>query len=281
MSQSTKVSFSKKAVREHVFGLVDGSLDNSACSLHLEHRANHVKTEFEDPFPLLTYSREAFTFLVTDTISESELKEELGDDFEDSEFVQSYLEDAAYELGKNIDFSSCKLDTDSSKPLYLSRLGSSDECYKIQDTYFIRSEVCFELRGSEYGIAFNELDLRQFITRKYDTPEDYKPLEDKKGASDFDVVCTAFEGDLERIWHDGKIDYMLFMNYLHFKFLSLVFDVKVNPFFERDGLIHQKCKGYGEINYEFAIPEQLINLNRTLKDLKIARKYRDTEWLNS
>jgi hypothetical protein len=77
---------------------------------------------------------------------------------------------------------------------------------------------------------------------------------------------------------DSRVDNELLRGWMMFQFMKQLFPVKFDPYFERDGLIHLKSSGYSTLLPEFEIPKHIMYIEKTLEDLKLCNKYRDSEW---
>lgn len=212
-------------------------------NLSIDHHINYAQTKFDNPIVDLSCSREVFKFLVTKTIPVSEVKECYEEDYNDQS-IRDYADDVAYDMRKECDLSMLKIDTDSSKVLYLEPRAHTFEHYVIGETILIRSVVSFYLCGDDYNSLFKDFDVSRFITRHYDHEPIEIMLENDRCVSDYSAFIPAFSE--EHYYHDGKIDGRLMASYMHHQLLSLIFKVTYDPFFEKDGLIHQKGKGFGE-----------------------------------
>lgn len=270
-----KHKFSNPAIQSKLSSLIFGDADKP-CLLNMDLYINHAKVKFDNKIVNLVCNRDVFKFVHTDVVSLSEIKKCYEDDFSE-EYIPDFISDFAYDLRDKIDLSELKITTDSNQPLYLEHYHNTYEYHQFDDKFFVRVEVYFRLNGALSNRLFENFDLSKFITRQYEHDEIETMLAEDKGVSDFDAFIPAV--DEEFFYHDGRIDDFLLFNYIRHQFLSQVFHCTYDPFFEKDGLIHQKHRGFGEKEPEYVLPKQLIDLKGTIKNLKVGRRYHDTEWL--
>jgi len=167
-----------------------------------------------------------------------------------------------------------KLDLDDDKPLYVDG-GSmcSYEYHVVGGKVLVRSIHAFGIRGRDYGELLLGVDLTKFVEREYNITEDFDTM--KQGMTELDVMVD----------HDGvallgctsRIDFDLLRSWMVFEFLKRIFKVKVNPYFERDGMVHLKTEGYRYIEAEFELPKDLVYFGRSLDKLKLSRLHHSDE----
>lgn len=166
------------------------------------------------------------------------------------------------------------LDQNDKNPLYLDYRGcESREYHIVGDKILFRVVSYFWLAGSEYSSLLNDVDLTKFILRRYD-----KESSDPAITNNTERNVTTFMRGNEIDCIEPEIDLNLLKSWMTFQLMKQVLPVTLNPFFERDGLIHQKSKGSSLLKPEYKLPKELVDFNKTLSDLQLCRQYHDSEW---
>lgn len=255
----------------------------SRAGASMETNVNYHTVEFNSLREELAVYNERFYFLHTETKALAPILAEFRECYEDdtlteqSESFDSFLDDFLYEVAENVSLSGLLLDTDSGKPLYLERgMATEKEYYVIGDNILFRVVVPFTLRGEKCSELFDNVDLSKFGKRLYDDEGmDYQTT----NQTDLPTVYPAFDGRF--IFTGETIDHRLLVAWMRYEFLKQIFPVKNNPFFERDGFIHFKTRGYGDIQPEYELPSNLVHFHRSVRELKLSRKYNDREYFVS
>lgn len=191
------------------------------------------------------------------------------------EFLKESISDYASEIGYNTVPDEFLVDWDCSKKLYLSNLIHKVRYEIIGDQVLIFKVCNIELRGANYNSILKDVDMTKFLKRKYKEPMDYKPAEDLEGITTNPVVIsTLLDGKTPYI--ENNIDQNLFRSWVKCQFMKQLFKCTYDPFFEKEGLIHQRGKGYGKKPPEYNLPENL-NYHDLLMSLSLSRQYISNE----
>ena len=223
------------------------------------HVANGRK-EFKETVATLTVGRECITIEDMFTMTGNEIAQEaqdLGCEVDD-EFVDALASDRVYDLPLP---AGILLDMDSSKPLYLSLLRWEHRVHHVGDLYIVTAKRHFEMRGGKYAdAAVHSVDLRKFRNRYY---TDRNAAEFKTG----EILDYTFE-----------LDQQLLCGWVSHQMLKLVFPCPIEPFFEKDGLVHRKdnlC-----LWQPYVVPKT-IDIFQVMQSLRIAEQYHDSDYLNA
>lgn len=187
--------------------------------------------------------------------------------------LMPHIDEMFSDVGKG-DSEGFLLDFDSSKPLYLKDAGvCSREHYIINDALLLRVERMLSVEGEDSGKwLFAPVDLRFFAKRLYDH-ESF--VCDVSNINDQDVLVPVNDsGDLRQEILDGfTVQSDLLVSWVKHQFLKQVFSVTFDPFYERDGLIHQKYDGYREKSPEYKLPDTLVRFRELMEQCEISRRY--------
>lgn len=237
---------------------------------------NYAVVNFDSWTQFLSISGDCFYILLTEIVDlQTVLTDyELSADSMDSDEFDDAMNDIMSSFAYNVIPKGLLLDTDDNKPLYLDYKGShSPEYHIVGDKILLRVVSYYWLSGSAYNTLLEAVDLTQFICRRYDT-KDKDPKVTHK--TDCDVITHTRNGEIDYI--EPKIDLKLLKSWMTFQLMKQVFPVTFDPFFERDGLIHQKYNGYNVLGPQYKLPSELIDFNRTVANLQLSRRYHDSEW---
>lgn len=191
------------------------------------------------------------------------------------EYLKESIGDYASEIGYNDTPDKFLVDRDCSKKLYLSNLLHKVRYEIIGDQVLIFKVFNVELRGENYNSILKDVDMTKFLKRNYKEPTDYKPSEDLEGiATKPVIVSTLLDGKTP--YFNNEVDENLFRAWVICQFMKQLFKCTYDPFFEKDGLIHQRGKGYGEKTPEYDLPENL-NYHDLLMSLSLSRQYISNE----
>lgn len=256
----------------------------SEAGASMETGINYHVVKFNSFQQELAVYNETFYFLHTEKRNLNPILSDFRECYEDetlteqSENFDSFLDDYLDDATTNIKLKGLLIDTDSNKPLYLEKRHCTEkEYYIIGNMILFRVVVPFILRGDQYQDIFNNVDLSKFGKRHYYQDElmDYKTT----NQTDLPTVFPSMNGDI--IFTGETIDHRLLVAWMRYEFLKQIFPVKNNPFFERDGLIHFKTRGFGDIQPEYQLPSNLVHFHRSVRELKLSRKYNDQEYFVS
>lgn len=235
----------------------------------MEVPSNYYTAKFHDGWVgNFSVHRDTFYFLNTEIKEVSDFTTDFdGEAIEfGSQDFKDYITDHLSDVG-GVDATGLKLDSEYTEDgKYIDHCASAPgEYYIVADKVFFRTVSMGRLWGhyDESKDPLLNVDLTKFVRRHYD-----------KESGEVLIHYTTSEN----IFHMGELDHYLLRDWVRFTFLSQIFNVKHNPFEERDGLIHYKDNLY--IGEWFDIPPQIIDFERSVKDLQISQRYADHENLN-
>lgn len=155
--------------------------------------------------------------------------------------------------------------TTTSEPLYLSYGRQTVHVDVVQDTVVVTGEVLYEMRGPGYHIAENQdVDLSLFRTRYHlgnDGNMDERPI-------NMDHLSYSFE-----------LDFALLNGWIIHQFLKKLFRCNSDPFYVKDGLMHQRHDRNRPIKPEYVVPDA-IDFWRVYDSLRVAEMHHDDDYLN-
>ncbi len=241
----------------------------------LEARTNYHQASLGTWDAELSLVNECFTFVVTDIVSIKEIMEDIDLTHDCPNFARDLddaLNDSAHTLGYEFSPKGLLLDEDDSKSLYLNKRVRASEFHIIGDKALLRATVDFNLTGMDYNTLFDKVDLTKFASRNYDTS--LMDTSEVKNRSDCPVIVRYYGNNIHV---QDKVDMNLLTAWMKFQFFKQLFPVTFDPFFEKDGLLHQKTKTYGELAPEYTVPSNMENMYHSNAQMKLKRKYNDSE----
>lgn len=240
----------------------------------LECAVNYHTVNFDGHMVQLMMVEPYFICVHTKVDSVKSMMEDMGID--DVAEFELYLGDYFYDVGKG-NSDGFLLDFDSSKPLYLDDAGlASKEHHIVGDTIILRVERRIVVKGdASCDWLVEAIDLRRFVKRKYNNDGfDYAV----SNIDEQDVLIPFIDVDAKGIvFPEFNIDRQLLVEWLKHQFLKQVLKVSFEPFYERDGLIHKKHRGYGDKEPEYDLPASLVRFRESMAECDISRRFNDHE----
>ncbi|ELP6118917.1 hypothetical protein QTV43_000030 [Vibrio vulnificus] len=212
-------------------------------------------------------------FKVSKVVKLADIQDWIGEDdplSTDSQQFKDAIEDYAYELHNDIDFSGLEIPVGRSIDVdcHIDLRGMDTSEYAvIGDHLYLRAEFKYRVYGDGFTNQFEELDLMMFITRHYTNNE-------STGMTEAHV--HTLDGTMDTIWHDGTLDSTLLKNYLLHERLGKLFTKKKETHSNEGGLIHCNAD-FQPLSELFKIPKSLTNLDSLLETFTAQRRYHDSE----
>jgi hypothetical protein len=129
------------------------------------------------------------------------------------------------------------------------------------DCVFIALTIEFIAEGEIRNSLFNAIDLTKFTFRYYG----------ESVCNNIDVDnCTALIQMSNGVAYcPPDVDIKLLSAWCKFQLFSLIFKVKVNPFFEQDGLVHMSTTNGRTLFPRFDIPSCIENIHFSNTEIKL------------
>lgn len=221
----------------------------------------------QEIIPLEYFELKPLSFFLND--------DDLEEDKNDPDFLKYRIQDYIQEIGYNDVPEGFLVDRDCGKELYLDNIIHENR-YEIIDKQVLIFKTCnLELRGAKYNSILKEVDMIKFIKRNYKAPENYEASSDIEGISTKPLVSSTLS-DYKTPFIENVIDDELFRSWAICQFMKQLFKCTYDPFFEKDGLIHQKGRGYGKDKPKYELPENL-NYYDLVRSLSLSREYHSNE----
>ena len=147
---------------------------------------------------------------------------------------------------------------------YLTKKLHKDPEFCIgNDCVFIVLTIEFIAAGEVRDSLFNAIDLTKFVFRYYG----------ESVGTDVDIDknnCTALiQMSNGTAYCPPDVDIKLLSAWCKFQLFSLIFKVKVNPFFEKDGLVHMSTSNGKTLFPRFDIPNCIQNIHFSNTEIKL------------
>ncbi len=193
-----------------------------------------------------------------------------GEDINDVQTLTDRINDYCFEIGREYLPKEFLLDLDYNKKLFLEPLRGESSFKVIGDNVAIYKMAFFQTRGADSYTILKDIDLTRFLKRSYEKPDNYNHMDDKEGITSKPCKVVSFPDGQAYI--PNEIDHTLFKSWAVHQFVKRIFKCTNEPFFEREGMIHQKTIGTTKIEPEYILPKD-FNFQKMVKTLKMSVQY--------